>query len=122
LDREAVEIHRSAGFMAEVWQSRPPISHRCRYLLLLRDDPSKFASLSSEEMQRVIQKYSTWSAGLARAGQIVSGDKLTDPTATAASRAAGERLRVIREGATRDCISHDRPTPRRDLRVSVRDC
>jgi len=54
-----------------------------KYLLLLRDDPSKFASLSPEEMQRVIQKYSTWSAGLAKAGQIVSGDKLTDTTETA---------------------------------------
>jgi hypothetical protein len=54
-----------------------------KYLLLLRDDPSKFASLSPEEMQRVIQKYSTSSAGPAKAGQIVGGDKLSDTTETA---------------------------------------
>jgi len=54
-----------------------------KYLLLLRDDPKQFTSLSPEEMQRVIQKYSKWSESLVQAGQMVGADKLTDTAETA---------------------------------------
>ena len=34
--------------------------HMSRFLLLLRDDPSTFSSLSPEKMQAIIQKYVAW--------------------------------------------------------------
>ena len=35
-----------------------------RFLVLLRDDPSGFASLSPAEMQTIIEKYIAWGARL----------------------------------------------------------
>lgn len=49
-----------------------------QYMLLLHEIPGGFASLSPEEMQRVIEKYSAWSAKLASQGKLVGGDKLRD--------------------------------------------
>jgi hypothetical protein len=47
-------------------------------MLLLHENPAGFTGMSPDEMQRVIQKYSTWSARLASQGQLVGGDKLRD--------------------------------------------
>ena len=48
------------------------------YMLLLHENPAGWAALSPEDMQRVIQRYSTWSAGLASRGQLRGGEKLRD--------------------------------------------
>jgi hypothetical protein len=49
-----------------------------RFVVLLRDDPSGFASLSPEEMQAVIEKYIAWSERLRSSGRLVLGEKLVD--------------------------------------------
>ena len=49
-----------------------------KYMLLLHDDPSVFASVGPEEMQKIIEKYMAWGARLRTAGVFVAGDKLTD--------------------------------------------
>lgn len=49
-----------------------------RFLVLLRDDPSGFASLSPAQMQAVIEKYIAWSEPLRQRGQLVMGEKLVD--------------------------------------------
>jgi hypothetical protein len=49
-----------------------------KYMLLLHDDPSTWATISPEQMQRAIEKYVAWGAKLRQAGVLVSSDKLTD--------------------------------------------
>ena len=49
-----------------------------RFLLLLRDDPSTFSSLSPDEMQAIIQKYVAWGDRLRADGRLVASDKLRD--------------------------------------------
>lgn len=43
-------------------------------LVLLRDDPSGFASLSPAEMQAIIEKYIAWGARLRASGHMVMGE------------------------------------------------
>lgn len=50
------------------------------YLLALYDDPSAFDPMSPEEMQRIVERYRTWSEGLAAGGHLVDGHKLEDGT------------------------------------------
>jgi hypothetical protein len=49
-----------------------------KYMLLLHDDPSAFATMSPEQMQKVIEKYMTWGSRLREAGIISDGNKLAD--------------------------------------------
>ena len=49
-----------------------------RYMLLLHDDPSAWATISPQQMQQAIEKYIAWGAKLRSAGILVSSDKLTD--------------------------------------------
>lgn len=49
-----------------------------RFLLLLRDDPSVFATLSPEEMQAIVRKYMVWGDRLRSEGRLVTSDKLRD--------------------------------------------
>lgn len=49
-----------------------------KYMLLLHDDTSAFASVSPEEMQKIIQKYVVWGQRLRQAGLMHGGEKLTD--------------------------------------------
>lgn len=49
-----------------------------KYMLLLHDDPTGYASLSPEQMQRVIQKYVAWGDRLREAGVLEGGQKLAD--------------------------------------------
>jgi hypothetical protein len=49
-----------------------------RFLLLLRDDPSVFASLSPDQMQAIIQRYIAWGQALRAGGRLISSDKLKD--------------------------------------------
>ena len=48
------------------------------YMLLLHDDPSAWATISPEQMQKAIEKYMAWGARLRTAGVLVASDKLTD--------------------------------------------
>src|SRR5687768_915256 len=48
------------------------------FMLLLHENPGGFASVSPDDMQRVIEKYNAWSAKLASQGKLVGGDKLRD--------------------------------------------
>lgn len=49
-----------------------------KYLLLLHDNPASFASLSPEEMQKVIEKYMAWGARMRQSGYLLEGNKLVD--------------------------------------------
>ena len=49
-----------------------------RFMLLLHDDPSAWASVSPDQMQTIIQKYVAWGAKLRASGMLHSSDKLTD--------------------------------------------
>jgi hypothetical protein len=59
-----------------------------RFLVLLRDEPSGFASLSPAEMQAIIEKYIAWGARLRASGHLVLGEKLVDGSGRVA-RGAG---------------------------------
>jgi hypothetical protein len=49
-----------------------------KYMLLLHDDPSGWASVSPEQMQQIIEKYVAWGTKLREAGILIASDKLTD--------------------------------------------
>jgi hypothetical protein len=49
-----------------------------RFLLLLHEDPSVFAPMSPEEMQRIIGVYRAWKEDRMARGQIVDAMKLRD--------------------------------------------
>jgi len=49
-----------------------------RFLVLLRDEPSGFASLSPDQMQTIIEKYIAWGARLRASGHMLMGEKLVD--------------------------------------------
>ena len=46
--------------------------------ILLLHDRGDFAAMSPEEIQSIIQEYGAWSQGMAEAGKLVGGQKLTD--------------------------------------------
>lgn len=48
------------------------------YMLILRSDPSAYASISPEEIQGLIQKYEAWGNKVAAQGKLRDGKKLTD--------------------------------------------
>ena len=60
------------------------------YLLLLHERPADSAALSAAEIQDIIQAHQAWAEGLAAAGQLLGGEKLTDD--------GGRHLRL--QGAT----------------------
>lgn len=49
-----------------------------KYILFLHDDMATLATISPDEMQRVIAKYQAWSAKMAEAGRLAGGEKLRD--------------------------------------------
>lgn len=49
-----------------------------RFLVLLRDDPSGFASLGPAQMQAAIEKYIAWGERLRASGHLLLGEKLVD--------------------------------------------
>ena len=49
-----------------------------KFMLLLHDDPSEWASVSADQMQAIIQKYVAWGAKLRESGMLHSSDKLTE--------------------------------------------
>ena len=49
-----------------------------KYMLLLHDDPSSFATMSPEQIQKVIEKYMAWGKRLKKDGVWSASHKLTD--------------------------------------------
>jgi hypothetical protein len=64
-----------------------------KYMLLLHDDPSSFATMSPEQIQKVIEKYMTWGSRLRQAGVLSANNKLTDEPGKV-MRAKGGSVRV----------------------------
>lgn len=59
------------------------------YLLFLHEDPSVFERVSPEEMQAIIQRYSSWKQRMLDAGVLTGGEKLQDGTGRVLRRPAG---------------------------------
>lgn len=49
-----------------------------KFLLLLRDNPAEFKSLSPAEIQRIIGEYRAWAEGLRARNQLHNSNKLVD--------------------------------------------
>lgn len=49
-----------------------------KYLLLLHEDVAQLQALSPKEMQTLIEAHMAWSAKLAEAGQLISGEGLEE--------------------------------------------
>jgi len=64
-----------------------------KYMLLLHDDPTSFATLSPEQIQKVIEKYVAWGTRLKQAGLLSESHKLTDEPGKVV-RAPGGAVRV----------------------------
>jgi hypothetical protein len=64
-----------------------------KYMLLLHDDPSSFATLSPADIQKVIEKYMAWGTRLRDAGIITESAKLTDEPGRVV-RGQGRAMRV----------------------------
>lgn len=59
------------------------------YLLLLREKPSVFEHVSPEEMQAIIQKYTTWKQRLLESGLLRGGQKLQPGSGRVLRRTSG---------------------------------
>jgi hypothetical protein len=59
------------------------------YLVLPIEKPNTFGGLSPQEMQRIVEGYSRWTRGLARAKRIVDGHKLAPGTGRVLTRSRG---------------------------------
>jgi hypothetical protein len=66
------------------------------YVLLLHSTTNVFDTLSPEEIQRIIQRYSGWRASLAEKGHAATGKKLRDGTGRVMKSGAGKP--VITDG------------------------
>ncbi|MBP7340321.1 YciI family protein [Niveispirillum sp.] len=49
-----------------------------KFVLILREDPATFASLSPDEMQAIVAEYQSWGQRLGEAGKMAGGEKLRD--------------------------------------------
>ena len=59
-----------------------------KYMLLLYDDPSRWKTLSPEEMQRVVAKYMAWGDSMRSKGGVVN--KLADDAGRVLRSSAGK--------------------------------
>jgi hypothetical protein len=64
-----------------------------KYMLLLHDNPASYASLSPEEMQKVVEKFMAWGDRMRKAGVLRDGNKLVDD-AGKVMRKNGSQIRV----------------------------
>lgn len=49
-----------------------------QYLLALYDDPTQWSKVSPEDMQAIIEKYTSWTNELRRSRRLVVSEKLVD--------------------------------------------
>jgi len=66
-----------------------------RFILVLRDDPTRFADISPAEMQAIIERYQTWGKNLG--DRRLDSNKLTDGSGAAVMRGAGSST-VVTDG------------------------
>lgn len=64
------------------------------YMLLLYSGSTGFDELSPDEMQKVIEKYRAWGAGLKKSGHFIASDKLKDGEGRVLRRSGG-KTRVL---------------------------
>jgi hypothetical protein len=67
-----------------------------QYMLVLRDDPSQFASYSPSEIQALIAKFGAWAGRMAAEGRLIGGNKLADEGGRT-MRKVGDRV-VTKDG------------------------
>jgi hypothetical protein len=63
-----------------------------KYMLILHEDPARFARLSPSDMQAIVERYGAWAGKLAQARKLVAGDKLRDDGGRRLRRDAGGRV------------------------------
>jgi hypothetical protein len=61
-----------------------------QFMLVLFEKPGDFASMSPEQIQKIIEKYSEWGGKLGAAGKMVNGHKLTEEGGKRLSRTGGK--------------------------------
>ncbi len=61
-----------------------------RFLMLLHENPSDFATVSPADMQRIIEGYKAWTERLHREGKLEQGEKLKDEGGRRLSRKGGQ--------------------------------
>lgn len=69
------------GAWIGAWYAKPVTpapDPRAEFVLFLYDDPVAEAARTPEEARRTVEEYKAWAGGLARAGSLVAGEKLTD--------------------------------------------
>lgn len=49
-----------------------------KFMLLLSDDPTEYATMSPAELEAVVQRYNEWARRLAAQGKLHDGQKLRD--------------------------------------------
>ncbi|HYC04125.1 MAG TPA: YciI family protein [Azospirillaceae bacterium] len=74
------------------------------YILLLREDPTRWEAMSPAEMQAVIQEYGAWAGKMAGQGRLEGGQKLTDEGGKRV-RLEGGRL-VVTDGPYAELKDH----------------
>lgn len=67
-----------------------------KFMLLLSDDPSEYATMSPAELQDVVARYNAWAGGLAAQGKLHDGQKLRDEGGRVVRNQAGKV--VVQDG------------------------
>ena len=65
-----------------------------QYLLILRDDPTRFQQMSPQQIQEVFAKYVAWRMRLQEAGRLVGGNKLEDNTGRVLTAGPSSQMRI----------------------------
>ena len=65
-----------------------------QFIVIPRDTPGQFSSLSPEEMQQLVQRYHAWGMELAERGRMTLGHKLRDGEGKVLRGAAGGGMSV----------------------------
>src|SRR5882672_1918094 len=61
-----------------------------QFMLILFEKPGDFASMSPEEIQKIIEQYGAWGGKVAAAGQMVGGHKLREEGGKRMTQTAGK--------------------------------
>lgn len=61
-----------------------------QFMLILYEKPGDFASMSPDQIQKVIEKYTEWGGSLGAAGKMVAGHKLTEEGGRRLTRSGGK--------------------------------
>jgi len=61
-----------------------------QFMLILFEKPGDFASMSPDQIQKVIEKYGTWGERMAKENRMVGGHKLTEEGGKKLDRGGGK--------------------------------